>query len=153
MLNTKGFCKCADWGLLLIRLGLAAVFLTHGVQKLTHIDGTIAFFAGLGFSSFFAWLVAICETLGGFALLFGVYMQAVGPVLAIVMLVAIFKAKLGRGFVGYEFEFLLLLATLGMGMIGPGRFALCNHCCVCTGKGDKEMKGGCCGGKGDCACK
>ena len=45
MMNSKlSFCKCTDVGLLLMRLALAVVFLSHGIQKLGHIDGTIAFF-------------------------------------------------------------------------------------------------------------
>lgn len=144
-MSSKCSCKCADWGLLLIRVALAVVFLSHGIQKLGHMDGVVMFFSSLGMPAFFAWLVAIVETLGGAAMLLGVFVQFVGPALAIIMLVAILKAKTGHGLAGFEFELALLLASLGIAATGPGKLAVLKHVCVCQ-RGKKDEKEGCCGG-------
>jgi uncharacterized membrane protein YphA (DoxX/SURF4 family) len=115
----------ADLGLLSVRLALGAVFVAHGVAKLQNMSGTVAFFASLGFPAPLAYLVAAVETLGGLAMLAGVATPVAGVLLAAVMVVAILKVKLARGFLGgYEFELTLLLAALGVALAGPGRYAL-----------------------------
>ncbi len=65
-------------GLLLVRLALAAVFLYHGITKFQNLDGTVAFFGQLGFAPFFAYLVATVETVGGAAMLLGVWTRWAG---------------------------------------------------------------------------
>jgi len=37
-----------DLGLLLLRWGLAYIFIEHGLQKLTHVQATLKFFSHLG---------------------------------------------------------------------------------------------------------
>jgi uncharacterized membrane protein YphA (DoxX/SURF4 family) len=108
-------------GLFLVRFALAAVFIGHGIQKFSNLEGTIGFFGKLGLPSFFAYLVATVETAGGILMLLGVGTQIAGVLLAIVMLVAILKVKVSSGFVGgYEFEATLLLTSLGIAFTGPG---------------------------------
>ncbi len=133
-------CCCADWGLLLLRLALAAVFISHAVQKLGDMDKVVGFMAALGIPAFMAWVVALGELLGGVAMLLGVFTKYAGAVLAIIMLVAIWKVKAKLGFIGgWEFDLTLLLASLAVVSTGPGAYALGwgNHCC-----GD-ECKNGC----------
>lgn len=117
--------SCMNWGLLLVRVALAVVFITHGYAKLTHIDATIAFFGSLGMSSFFAYLVGIVELLAGLMMLAGYYTRYAGYLIAIVMLVAIVKVKWALGFMGgYEFDFTLLMCALAIACAGPGDFVL-----------------------------
>jgi uncharacterized membrane protein YphA (DoxX/SURF4 family) len=114
-----------DAGLLLIRLGLAAVFIVHGLMKFNYMDGTISFFATLGLPAFMAWFVAALETLGGIAMLIGYKARVAGYLLAAVMAVAIILVKGDAGFVGgYEFDLMLLLAALGIALSGAGRYAV-----------------------------
>lgn len=114
-----------DLGLLLLRLALAAVFLAHGIQKFTHMEGTIAFFGNLGMPEFLAWLVALAESAAGAAMLLGLWTRWAGYVIAIIMLVAIVKVKWAMGFLGgYELDLTLLLMALAVSVIGPGKYAL-----------------------------
>lgn len=114
-----------DLGLFLIRLALAAVFIVHGAGKLGNMEGTVKFFASLDLASFFAYLVAAVETLGGLAMLLGIFTEAAGIGLALVMVFAIYLVKFTTGFAGgWEFDATLLLAALGIVFAGPGRYAV-----------------------------
>jgi uncharacterized membrane protein YphA (DoxX/SURF4 family) len=117
--------KNQDLGLFLLRLGLAAVFFFHGLDKLNNIDGIIGFFSSLGIPAIFAYLVAIIETLGGLALFVGLWVEKVSLALAIVMLFAIYLVKFSKGFFGgYEFDLLLLLGALAISMMGSGSYTV-----------------------------
>ena len=117
--------KNQDLGLLLLRLGLAAVFFFHGLDKLNNIDGVIGFFSSLGLSAFFAYLVAIVETLGGLALFLGLWVEKTALALSVVMLIAIYLVKFSKGFFsGYEFDLLLLLSSLALSMMGSGSYTV-----------------------------
>jgi uncharacterized membrane protein YphA (DoxX/SURF4 family) len=112
-------------GLLLIRLGVGIAFLAHGISKLSHMEGTIGFFAGLGMGAFWAWVVALVETLAGLALILGIGTTAAALLLAVVMIVAVLTVKLGKPFLGgYELDFILLLSNLGLAAAGPGAYSL-----------------------------
>lgn len=117
-----------DLGLLLIRLALAVVFIQSGISKLSNIDGTTSFFAGLGLGAFFVYLVALVETLGGLALLLGTWTKYAGILLTIDMLFAIILVKGALGFTGagYRLELVLLLSTLAIVFSGAGKYALMN---------------------------
>lgn len=114
----------ANAGLLLIRLGLASVFLFHGVTKLMNLSMTVGFFGSLGLSPFVAYLVAGIEALGGLALLLGLYTRWIGVALAVIMAGAIATVKASKGFAGFEFELLLLLSLVGVALTGPGSYSL-----------------------------
>lgn len=117
--------KNPDLGMLFIRIGIAAVFFFHGMTKLEHMAGTIAFFGHLGLPPAMAWFIAILETVGGLAVLLGLYTHIFGALLAADMLGAIFLAKFGMGFIGgYEFEFMLFVASTALIVLGPGRYAI-----------------------------
>ncbi|KKT01886.1 MAG: DoxX family protein, partial [Parcubacteria group bacterium GW2011_GWA2_43_17] len=124
-----------DLALLLIRLGLAAVFLTHGLSKLMNIEGTAGFLGSLGFNGFFAWLVALAETLGGLAMLAGFWTCLAGTALAIVMIFAMVLVKFNAGFVGgWEYDLILLINALAVILAGPGKYALGCGCKGCQMK-------------------
>ena len=124
----KEGCSCGvDLGLLLIRLGLAAVFIYHGWGKLSSMENTIKFFAMKGLPSFLAYLVAVGEFLGGLSMLFGVFARWAGYGLAIIMLGAIIKIKLMAGVPfsnGWEFDLVLLCMALAVSFAGTGRYSL-----------------------------
>ena len=113
---------CKETGMFLIRLALAIVFILHGWEKVADMAKTVAAFEGMGFSAFWAYLVAWVELLGGVAMLLGVWTKCVGWLLAIIMAVAIYVVKgMGMGLSGgYEFNVVLLLIALGVAFAGPG---------------------------------
>ena len=141
-------CNCKNWGLLLIRVGLAAAFLFHGISKLMDMDMTIGFFSSLGLPAFMAWVVAVVETLGGVAMLFGAFTFVAGIALAIIMFFSIVLVKFGAGFFAFEFELMVMLTALGVALTGAGRYSMhskCScggNCMMCKGSACMHCKGG-----------
>lgn len=121
-----------DLGLLLIRVTAGIVFMVHGYQKLSDLQGTVGFFDGLGMAAFFAYVVAVVEFLGGISFIIGYGSKIAGVLLAIVMLVAFFVVHLPNGFSvsagGYEFVLALFGAALGIAFAGPGRYGFGPDC-------------------------
>ena len=74
--------KRLDIALLVLRLVLAAVFITHGYAKVFHMgfSGVSGFFTSLGvpMSGVAGPFVALVELVGGIALLFGVFTRVFG---------------------------------------------------------------------------
>lgn len=134
---TKMMDTCSKWcmkccnkslGLLLIRIAVGAVFLIHGIQKLTNMEMTVGFFGQFGISAFFAWVAMIVETLGGLAILLGVFMVPAGILLAVTMLVAIIYVTGRGGLGGWEYNAVLLLTSLALATTGPGKYAVTDKC-------------------------
>lgn len=116
-----------DLGLLLLRIGLALVFIAHGWAKVGDMSGTISFFSDLHLSYYWAYVVAYAELIGGIAMLLGIFTQWAGIVLAVTMVVAIYLVKLSKGFLGgYEFDLMLFLGALAIVLAGAGRYTVMN---------------------------
>ncbi|MDR3642397.1 MAG: DoxX family protein [Candidatus Doudnabacteria bacterium] len=119
-----------DLGILIIRLGLAYIFIEHGLQKFTQTHMYAQFFSHLGFfwPLILVYFVGVVEVLGGLAMLLGFFAEEFGWLLAVDMLVVIVKVRMGpqaRGWLGgHEFEFMLLLMSVAVSFIGAGRYAL-----------------------------
>ena len=79
---------------LAMRAYLAPIMWMAGTKKLSAMDSTIAWFGnpewglGLPFPDYFAWLVALTETIGAVMLLFGLGIRFIAPVLMLIMIVA-----------------------------------------------------------------
>lgn len=128
----------ADIGPLVLRIGLALVFIAHGWPKLNPnspmkgIAGVAGFFQQLGIPAprFFAWLVALLETVGAVLLVAGLGTRVLGLAFAIDMAVAIYTAKIKMmkapfaGQNGWEFEFALLFSSLALVFSGGGAYSL-----------------------------
>jgi uncharacterized membrane protein YphA (DoxX/SURF4 family) len=112
-------------GLFIIRLVAGVIFMFHGIGKLSSMEGTIAFFASLGFGAILAWIVAIIETLGGLALILGYFSKFFSALLAVIMLVAIFKVKWSLGFTALEIDLMLLATVIAVLFSGCGRYSVC----------------------------
>jgi putative oxidoreductase len=58
----------------------------------------------------------------------------VGALFAIIMVVAIYSVHLQNGFNnmagGYEFQLLLLVCSVGLSLVGPGKFSLHKKICA-----------------------
>lgn len=147
------YCNCGSTGLLLLRLGVASIFLFHGINKLLDINGTIAFFGMLGVSSIFAWIVALVETVGGALMFLGVFTRYAGYMLAIVMVFAITLVKSKMGFQAAEIDIMLFVGSLAVAMLGPGKFSV-HKFCKCGGTCAVCKHDGCgckdCGGSQKC---
>src|SRR5579862_3377650 len=95
----------ADLGILILRLGLAYIFIEHGLQKFTQTHMYTQFFTHLGFfwPLYLVYFVGVVEVLGGVAMFFGFFAEEFGWLLAIDMLVVIVKVRMGpqaKGWLG-----------------------------------------------------
>lgn len=144
---------CPNLGLFLIRLSLAMVFLVAGIMKLANMEMTIGFFAGAGIGAFWAWAVALLETAGGLFLLLGVFTAFSGIVLAIIMVVAAILMLPTMGFMGIQMNIVLLLTSVGVALVGPGKWALSKYIPGCNCKCPSCVDGKCdCTMSETCSC-
>lgn len=124
-MNQATAAALARWGMVPLRIVVAAVFLMHGGQKLFvwGLSGTTGGMTQMGIPlpGLAAVVVTFVELLGGLAILTGFLTRWAGVLLAIDMAVAILKVRLGAGFLGgYELELLLLGAALTLAAVGAG---------------------------------
>jgi len=133
------FSPMSDWGPLILRVALGILFPFHGWMKLNPkgpMKGPTGFAGflkqlGVPLPVFFAWVVALLETVGAALLILGLGTRILALGFAIDMLVAIqlVKRKMQKaGFMdqkgGWEFEFALMAAALALLFTGAGRVGL-----------------------------
>ncbi len=117
--------KNRDLGLLLLRLGLAAVFINHNFFIKFKIFGVIIhFFGSLGLPPFMAYFVSGVEVVGAVLLILGLFVEVAGVALAIDMAAAMYLTPWTQGFTGHELEFLLGVMALAVAISGAGRYAI-----------------------------
>lgn len=136
----------APWGPVILRVILGIGFVYHGYPKLFSgqgHDGFVGMLTGLGIPApgLMAWVVGIVEFFGGLALIAGAFVTIAGALLAIDMLVAIFKVHLAHGFSfvnitgmtdtgpqfgmpGYEAPLLYLAGVVALMLVGPGPWSV-----------------------------
>ena len=113
-----------DIALLLVRVGLALVFMAHGWEKVSNMQDTIGFFASISLPAFVAYAITYIELIGGFLMLIGVGTGWAGIALAATMVGSIGMVKLGRGFLGgYEFDLMLFLSSIAISLSGAGHYS------------------------------
>lgn len=138
--------KYADmqpYGPAVLRLGVGAVFMAHGAQKLFGTwggggpDGTAAFFSQVGLNPAYplALAVGVTELIGGLMLIAGAYTLVAAFALLVVMSVAVWKVHYMNGFFlnwgltpgqghGFEFNLVLVAALVSLMLTGAGAFSI-----------------------------
>ena len=106
-------------GALILRVVLGITFFVHGFVKFQGgIENQVGWFSSIGLPGFLAYVVAIIELVGGFALFIGFGTKIVSVLLAILMIGATVKVRLPLGFLGngqmagYELDVALLAIFL-----------------------------------------
>jgi putative oxidoreductase len=95
-------------------------------MKLQNISGINTFFTkSLGLPPGMAMLIALLETVGGIALIFGIFTRVFAVLLGIEMLVAIFlTGGPAKGWDQHELEALLMAVSFGLVYTGSGKFSI-----------------------------
>ena len=121
---------------LILRVCLGLALIPHGAQKLFGwfggygLEGTGQWMASIGLEPgmLMAALAGSAEFFGGLALVLGLLTRPAAALTAFTMLVAIFSVHSGNGFFmsnnGYEYGFVLLVASLSLLVSGGGRLSL-----------------------------
>jgi putative oxidoreductase len=118
-------------GLLLLRVALATMWISHGLLKLVvfTLPGTVAFFESKGIPGALVYLVVPLEIAGGLAILFGIYARQVSLLLLPILIGALWT-HLPNGWVftatggGWEYPLFLIVASLVSWLSGDGGHAL-----------------------------
>jgi putative oxidoreductase len=117
-------------GLLVLRIALGIIFLSHGYPKLAHLRGGSqmqGFFVEHGLPGYFVYVAGVIETFGGGLLLLGLFTRAAALLLGIEMCVAIWKVHSGHGYLAvhdYEFPLALAAACFALATVGAGLISL-----------------------------
>jgi len=115
-------------GLAVLRIAVATIFIRHGAQKLFvfGFGGVAGMFGHMGipFPGLMGPLIALLEFFGGIALVIGLLTRLVALGFVCDMLGAILLVQFKKGFMGYEFEFLLLGSSLALAFMGAGTFSI-----------------------------
>ena len=114
--------------LLLLRCGLATVFIYHGYPKLFGSTGRfVEAFQALGMPAYFVYIAGAIELFGGVALALGLFTPVAGLLLLLDMAAAMWKYNLNEGIYAvreYELPLILGLASLAVAATGGGQFSL-----------------------------
>lgn len=120
--------KCEPFTLLLLRCGLAIVFIYHGYPKLFgSTEKFIEAFQTLGLPAYFVYVSGVIECFGGLAIALGFLTPVVGVILLLEMAVAMWKYNFNEGIYAvreYELPLILGLASLALATTGAGIFSL-----------------------------
>lgn len=132
-------CKKFPWqnksvGLLVLRIGVGAIFVFSGYMKVSDLAGTIAFFGTLGFAPFWAYLVSFVELIGGIAVLLGIHTRIAAKLLTIIMIVAIYELRGNLQMAMTPIS--VFFSTLALTLAGGGKYSL--------------SRGGSCGSQSSC---
>jgi putative oxidoreductase len=117
--------KLKPLALLLLRLGIAVVFLYHGYQKLfAQPQRYVAAFPHMGFPGYYAYIAGVLEFFGGFLLIAGLFTRVTGLLLAGEMAIAIWKVHLPQGgpmaVPNFELPLILAVGSFALTAMGAG---------------------------------
>ena len=127
LINVYQSANSIDVALLIVRVGIAALMLTHGLPKLGMLftDGPVQFPALLGLSAAATLTLAVfAEVVCSLLILVGLGTRLVAIPLIITMLVAVFLVHSADPFAKQELGLLYLLPYVMLLLTGSGRYSL-----------------------------
>ena len=126
----------ADFGLLILRVCLGGMFMSHGMQKLfgffggTGISGFSKYLTSLGFApaTLWAYIAGCTELVGGLLLVIGLFTRGAAAWLCIFIIIAGVTVHLSKGFFiqngGFEYPFIIASVCIALAIMGGGKFSL-----------------------------
>lgn len=135
MPDLQSLLAYGPWGIALLRIVTGVIFVYHGTSKLFGPQPGIKGFSGwlrsmgVPLAGLFGIIVPLLEFFGGIGLILGFLTQWFALFLAIIILVATYlkMTKMGKKFSGdggWEFDLLLVAATVLLLVTGSGAFGL-----------------------------
>lgn len=124
--------KYRDFGLLILRIGLGAMFIFHGAPKMfggperwEAVGRTMAIFGIAFLPVFWGFLAAFAEFIGGILLIFGLFFRPVCLMLTLTMAVASASHfNRGQGLRGAAHAIENGIVFLSLIFVGPGKYSL-----------------------------
>ena len=125
--------KTAPYSALLLRVSMGILFILHGAYLKIFVftmAGTGQYFESLGLPSWFGWAVMLYETIGGVALILGVYARWVALFLGVHLLFAAYFGHAGNGWAfsnpggGYEYPVFWAITCFALTLLGDGAHAV-----------------------------
>ena len=125
--------RSAPYGALLLRVSMGLLFILHGVYLKAMVFGMAGvgkYFVSLGLPDWFAWVVMLYETIGGLALILGIYSRWVAVFLGVHLLFAAYLGHAANGWPfsakggGYEYPVFWAIACFTLALLGSGAHAL-----------------------------
>lgn len=124
----------ADAGKLIMRVTLGVLILLHGISKLTGgVAGISGMLQGIGLPGFIAWGVYIGEVLAPILLIVGFYARIGAALIVVNMIFAILLAHrpdilmlTPQGGWKLELQGMFLFTALSLALMGPGRWSINN---------------------------
>ena len=132
MAMLSSLSKQKDLGLLILRIGVGAFMISHGLPKLM---GGPDMWNGVGqamgnmgikfFPVFWGFMAAVTEAVGGLFFLIGLWYRPVCLLLAFTMVVAgVHHLSAGDGWGTASHAFELLFVFIGLLFVGPGAYSV-----------------------------
>ncbi len=124
-----------ELGAFLLRIALGGMYLAHGLLKVIVFTpaGTIGYFESIGLPApaVLAWITIIAEVVGGLALIAGAFTRLISLALIPILIGSIVLSHGANGWLfsneggGWEYSAFLIMASLAVAFIGPGKPAMC----------------------------
>jgi putative oxidoreductase len=125
------------WSTMILRVVLGITFSLHGLDIFNSgIGNIVGWFESIGLPGGLASAVAVIVLVGGLLVIVGLGTKIVAALLAVIMIGAIFTAKLSMGFLnGYELDIALFATALFIAVNGSKMLGIDS---VITGKKDQN---------------
>src|SRR5580692_5628455 len=111
-------------GLLLLRMALGVIFMSHGYPILAHrMSATHALFAQHGLPGYFVYVSGVLELFGGGLLLLGLFTRGAALLLAVEMVLLMWKVSMPHSYLAvneYAYPLVLAVGCFALATIGAG---------------------------------
>ena len=124
--------RYSNTGLLIMRIGLGAMMITHGYPKLmggmetwTKIGGSMGNLGVTAYPTFWGFMAAFAESICGLFVVLGLFFRPACLLIMFTMIVAaMYHFKAGDGLDGAGHAVELAFAFFGLMFVGPGKYSV-----------------------------